>query len=299
MTEKQIHRCGYAAIIGRPNVGKSTLLNRLIGQKLAITSHKAQTSRHALIGIKTLPEGQILYVDTPGIHQRGESAINRYLNRSARSVLADVDVLIFVVEALKLTPEDELVLKDLQKRKAPVILAINKIDQVKEKQQLLPFISRVAELYPFAEIIPVSALKGVQVDVLEQATLKRLPEGESFFPEEQVTDRSERFFAAELLREQLTRRYADELPYAVSVQIEEFKEEKGIYHISAIIWVERPGQKAILLGKKGTAMKETAQRAREEMEKFFGTKVNLKVWIKVKKSWSSDESALVRLGYGE
>ncbi len=299
MTEAVVHRCGYVALIGRPNVGKSTLLNRLIGQKLAITSHKAQTSRHALVGIKTRPEGQILYVDTPGIHSRGENAMNRYLNRSARSVLAEVDVVVFVVEALKWTPEDERVLKDIQNRRTPTILAINKIDQVKKKDLLLPYIAETIKRHDFVEVIPLSALKGDQVDLLEQAALDHLPEGENFYPEEQLTDRSERFFAAELLREQLTRRYAEELPYAVSVEIETFKAHKGVYHIAAIVWVERPGQKAILLGRKGAAMKEAAINARREMEKFFDTKVNLKVWIKVKKSWSSDESALSRLGYNE
>ncbi|MEN8167086.1 MAG: GTPase Era [Pseudomonadota bacterium] len=298
MVEPANH-CGYTAIIGRPNVGKSTLLNRIIGVKLAITSHKAQTTRHSILGIKTLPGGQVIYVDTPGIHLRADHAMNRYLNRTATTALADVDVLIFVVEALRWTREDEKVLRLLQGRTLPVILVVNKVDQVKRKETLLPFLAEMAERFDFTEVVPVSAKNGGNVETLETLVMKALPQGDNFFPEDQLTDRPEKFFAAEMVREQLTRRYAEELPYAVSVEIERFEEAAGLYRIGAVIWVEKPGQKAILIGKDGQALKQAATQARRSMEEFFGCKVYLNVWVKVKKSWSSDESALVRLGYGD
>ena len=293
------NRCGYVAIVGRPNVGKSTLLNRLIGQRIAITSHKAQTTRHSILGIKTVEKGQIIYVDTPGIHDRSDHAMNRYLNRTAKAALFDVDVIIFVVEALRWTKEDDKVLGFLQRQSAPVILAVNKIDNVKQKDQLLPYLREMGERYDFHQVVPVSARKGDQLETLEKLALEQLPEGINFFPEDQLSDRSERFFAAEMIREQLTRRFAKELPYALSVEIEQFEEQEGIYKIGAIIWVERPGQKAIIIGNKGEALKEVSTQARLSIEKFFDQKVFLRIWVKVKKSWSSDESALVRLGYGE
>jgi GTP-binding protein Era len=298
MAEPTNH-CGYTAIIGRPNVGKSTLLNRIIGVKLAITSHKAQTTRHSILGIKTLQGGQVIYVDTPGIHTRADHAMNRYLNRTATTALADVDVLIFVVEALRWTREDEKVLRLLQGRTRPVILVVNKVDQVKRKETLLPYLAEMAERFAFTEVVPVSAKNGGNVETLEKLVMKALPQADNFFPEDQLTDRPEKFFAAEMVREQLTRRYAEELPYAVSVEIERFEEVGGLYRIGAVIWVEKPGQKAILIGKDGQALKQAATQARKSMQKFFGCKVYLSVWVKVKKSWSSDESALVRLGYGD
>lgn len=298
MSEQPNH-CGYCAIIGRPNVGKSTLLNRIIGIKLAITSHKAQTTRHSILGIKTLAGGQVIYVDTPGIHERADHAMNRYLNRTAQAALADVDVLIFLVEALRWTREDDKVLKLLQGRTLPVILAVNKVDQVKPKERLLPILAEMDTRFEFSGVVPVSAKSGSNLEALETLVLQALPEGENFYPEDQLTDRPERFFAGEMLREQLTRRYAKELPYAVSVEIERFEEQDGLYRIGAVIWVEKPGQKAILIGKDGTALKQAASQARRAMEAFFDCKVYLNVWVKVKKSWSSDEAALVRLGYGD
>lgn len=291
--------CGYCAIVGRPNVGKSTLLNRLIGQKLAITSSKPQTTRHSIIGVKTRADGQIVYVDTPGMHQRGEQALNRYLNQTARTVLLDVHVTILVVEALNWSAEDEAVLAAIVAARSPVILVVNKIDRVKEKQKLLPFLSATAAKTAFAEIFPVSAFTGENLESLENAVLRLLPAGENYYPEDQLTDRSERFFAAELIREQLTRRYAAEIPYALTVEIEKFEEENNLYRINALIWVERDGQKSIIIGKQGTALKETAKLARIAMEKLFGKKVYLEVWVKIKKSWSSDEKALLNLGYGD
>ena len=293
------NRCGTVAIVGRPNVGKSTLLNRTIGRKIAITSHKAQTTRHSILGIKTVEGGQLIYVDTPGIHDRADHAMNRYLNRTARATLFDVDLIIFVVEALKWTREDEKVLGFLNKQEAPVILAVNKVDQVESKERLLPYLQEMSQRYPFDEVIPISARKGDHVAKLERLLLQRLPEGSNFFPDDQLSDRSERFFAAELIREQLTRRYAQELPYALSVEIEQFKEEGNLYRIAAVVWVERPGQKAIIIGKKGEALKEVSKQARIGMEKFFDKKVFLQIWVKVKKSWSSDQMTLARLGYGD
>jgi GTP-binding protein Era len=299
MAEKRSNRCGYAAIVGRPNVGKSTLLNRLVGQKLAITSHKPQTTRHSILGINTRSDGQVVYVDTPGIHKRGEQAMNRYLNRPPRATLADVDLVIFVVEALRWTEEDAIVLAALQQTGVPTILVINKIDQVKQREELLPFLADMAEKMPFLEVIPLSAKSGDNVPLLEERVLRALPPGVNLFPDDQLTDRSARFFAAELIREQLTRRYAKEIPYALTVEIEKFEEQGGLYRIDALIWVERPGQKNIIIGSKGEALKEVARQARLEMEKFFDKKVYLNVWVKIKKSWSSDEKALSSLGYSE
>jgi GTPase len=292
------NHCGHIAIIGRPNVGKSTLLNRLVGQKLAITSDKPQTTRHSILGIKTRAEGQLIYVDTPGIHRRRDDAMNRYLNRTARSAALEVDAVLFVVEALRWTEEDEIALGMLAESKAPVILIVNKVDRVNPKERLLPFLEEMAGRYAFHEVIPLSAQREKGMDRLEERLLQLLPEGENLFPEDQLSDRSERFFAAELLREQLTRRYGQEIPYALTVEIERFEEEGNLYRIAAVVWVERPGQKAILIGQRGEALKEVATQARIEMERFFDRKVFLHVWVKVKGSWSDDENALIRLGYG-
>ncbi len=293
------YRSGYAVLLGRPNVGKSTLLNRLLGQKLAITSHKPQTTRHRILGIRSQDDGQIVFVDTPGLHQRGDKAMNFYLNRTAHSALLDVDMVLFVVQAMAWTDEDELVLKTIADTGLPAIAVVNKVDLIEPKDKLLPFMELLSQRHAFSEIIPVSATSGDNAESLATAVLARLPEGEAIFPDDQISDRSERFFAAELLREQLIRRYHRELPYAVTVEIERFEEEAGRYRIGAVIWVEREGQRAILLGKNGQAMKETATAARKAMNDFFQTRVHLDVWIKVKKSWSSDEATLNRLGYTE
>ena len=291
------YRSGYAVLVGRPNVGKSTLLNRLLGQKLAITSHKPQTTRHRIMGIRTQDQGQIVFVDTPGIHDRGDKAMNFYLNRTAHMALQDVDVVIFVVQALAWTEEDERVLDAVVRAGIPAIAAVNKVDLVANKEELLPFMQDLAGRHPFVEVVPVSARDGDNAEVLAGSVLSRLPEGEAIFPDDQISDRSERFFAAELLREQLIRRYHQELPYAVTVEIERFEEENGRYNIGAVVWVERDSQRAILLGKGGLAMKETATAARKQMMDFFQTRVHLEVWIRVKKSWSSDEASLAKLGY--
>ncbi|MBV5308939.1 GTPase Era [Chromatium okenii] len=303
MTEHTIsqspRRCGYVAIVGRPNVGKSTLLNRILGQKIAITSHKAQTTRHAILGIKTSAEGQILFVDTPGIHQRGANALNRYLNRAALATLTDTNLALFVVEALRWTAEDGKALAAIATAGVPVIAVINKVDRLANKQALLPYLQMLAQRHSFVALIPVSATNGEQITVLEQAVIAALPESELLFPEDQLTDRSERFFAAELVREQLMQRYGEELPYCTSVEIERFEQMNGRYQIHALIWVERSTQKAIIIGKQGEALKATASQARQEMQKLFDCPVHLEVWVKIKKSWSSDEAAIAGLGYSE
>lgn len=292
------YRSGYAVLVGRPNVGKSTLLNRLLGQKLAITSHKPQTTRHRILGIRSQGDGQIVFVDTPGMHDRGDKAMNFYLNRTAHSALQDVDVAIFVVQALAWTDEDERVLGAIGQAGIPAIAAVNKVDLVPQKENLLPFMETLSKRYTFAEVMPVSARDGDNTEALAKSVLERLPEGAPLFPDDQISDRSERFFAAELLREQLIRRYHQELPYAVTVEIERFEVlPDGRYNIGAVIWVERESQRVILLGKGGLAMKETARAARMAMNDFFQTRVHLEVWIKVKKSWSSDQASLVKLGY--
>jgi GTP-binding protein Era len=290
-------RSGYAALVGRPNVGKSTLLNRLLGQKIAITSHKPQTTRHRVLGIRSQQDGQIVFVDTPGIHDRGGKAMNRYLNRTAHSALLDVNVAVFVVQALAWTEEDQQVLGAIERAAVPAVAAVNKVDLVSPKEQLLPFLKTLSERHPFVDVVPVSARDGGNLEELVGSVLRQLPEGEAIFPDDQITDRSERFFAAELLREQLIRRYHRELPYSVTVEIERFEEVEGRYIIGAVIWVERDSQRAILLGKGGEAMKQTAMAARKAMNDFFQTRVHLEVWIKVKKSWSSDEASLISLGY--
>jgi GTP-binding protein Era len=293
------NRSGYVAIIGRPNVGKSTLLNRLLGQRLVITSHKAQTTRHAVLGVRTRPEGQAVYVDTPGIHQRGTSALNRYLNRAARAVIADVDLALFVVEATRFTPEDEMALRAISDAGKEAIAVVNKVDRVADKARLLPFIKGLASRYGFLHVVPISAARGDQVEKLDGLVIGSLPLGANIFPDEQLTDRSERFLAGELLREQLVRRYGKELPYQTTVEIERFVDEGGRYRIHALIWVERESQRPIIIGNRGAALKAAASEARRAMQDLFACPVHLQVWVKVKKSWSSSEAALASLGYGD
>jgi len=293
----EVVRCGFVALIGRPNVGKSTLLNRLLGQKLAITSDKAQTTRHAILGIRTRERSQAIYVDTPGIHDRGHSALNRYLNRTAGALVADVDLVLFLVEALRFVAEDLKVLRTIAAAQAPTIAVINKIDGVRDKSRLLPYLRELSARHGFLELVPVSAATGDQVERLEGLVMAALPERAAIFAPDQLTDRSERFFAAELLREQLVRRYGDELPYCTTVEIERFEDRDGRYRIGALVWVERPGQKAIIIGNRGESLKVAASQARLRMQALFDCSVHLDVWVKVKKSWSSNEAALASLGY--
>ena len=290
-------RCGYIALVGRPNVGKSTLLNRILGQKISITSRRPQTTRHRVLGIKTLPHAQLIYVDTPGIHDFNGRAMNRHMNRTASSVLSDVDVVVFLVEGLRWTTDDDLVLKKLAQTGSPVILAVNKIDTLEKRVDLLPGLQALAEKFSFKEIVPVSARKGDNVAALESAIEALLPEARPFFPEDQVTDRSVRFLAAELVREKLFRKLGRELPYGLTVQIEDYRSEPGITHIHALIWVERDSQKNIVIGKGGRLLKEVGREARLDIEDLIGNKVNLKLWVKVKEGWADDERAMQSLGY--
>lgn len=291
------HRSGYVALVGRPNVGKSTLLNRLTGQKLAITSHKPQTTRHRILGIRNTAKAQVVYIDTPGIHRSRGKALSHYLNQTAQTALHDVDLIVFICQARQWRNEDALVLDRIRASQKPCIAVVNKTDRVTDKTALLPFLQQLAARHAFSAILPASAHTGSQVDALATIIEQQLPQSEPLFPPEQITDRPERFFAAELLREQITRRYHQELPYAISVEIEAFIAEPARYRIHAIIWTERAGQRAILLGKQGQALKATATAARQQMCQFFATRVHLQVWIKVRESWSDDEQSLAQLGY--
>ena len=292
-------RAGYAALLGRPNVGKSTLLNRLIGQKLSITAPKPQTTRHVILGIQTLPDAQIVYVDTPGLHRRGQRALNRHLNRAAASVLGYVDVVVWLVEALRWTEEDEDVLQRLTDFAGPVVLAVNKVDRIADKSRLLPFLQELAAKRSFSEMVPLAAIDGDNVAALEQVIARLLPVGDLLFPTEQITTASERFLAAELIREKLTRLLREELPYALTVEIERFVDEGRLARIHAVVWVERETQKGIVIGEKGATLREVGRQAREDMERLFDRKVFLQTWVKVREGWSDDERALRSLGYAD
>jgi GTPase len=292
-------RCGYVAIVGRPNVGKSTLLNHILGQKISITSRKPQTTRNAVVGIKTEGDVQIIFVDTPGMHLGQQKAINRYMNKAATSAMKDVDVVVFVIDRFIWTEEDEAVAEKLQHLKCPIILAVNKVDQIDDKETLLPHLQMLSEKLNVAEIVPMSALRNTNLDRLEQLLVERLPEGIHMYPEDQITDRSSRFMAAEIVREKITRQLGDELPYEMAVEIEEFKQEGNLLNISALILVERDGQKKILIGDKGSRIKLIGTEARTDMEKLFEMKIMLKLWVKVKSGWSDDERALRSLGYND
>ncbi|MFZ2290131.1 MAG: GTPase Era [Halopseudomonas yangmingensis] len=290
-------RCGYVALVGRPNVGKSTLLNHILGQKLAITSRKPQTTRHTLLGIKTEGPVQAVYVDTPGIHKDNDKALNRFMNRTATQALRDVDLVLFLVDRLRWTDEDQMVLERVQNVRCPVIVVVNKVDRQEDKRELLPHLEWLSKQLPEAEVVPVSALHGQNLDHLEQLIAERLPEGEHFYPEDQLTDRSSRFLAAELVREKVMRQLGAEIPYQVTVEIEQFSQEGPVLHIHALILVEREGQKKIIIGDGGARMKKIGQEARLDMQKLFGSKVMLNLWVKVKRGWSDDERALHSLGY--
>ena len=292
-------RCGYVAIVGRPNVGKSTLLNHLLGQKISITSRKPQTTRNAVVGIKTEGDVQIIFVDTPGMHLGQQKAINRYMNKAATSAMKDVDVVVFVIDRFIWTEEDEAVAEKLQHLSCPIILAVNKVDQIEDKETLLPHLQSLSEKLNVAEIVPMSALRNTNLDRLEQLITEMLPLGIHMYPEDQITDRSSRFMAAEIVREKITRQLGDELPYEMAVEIEEFKQEGNLLNISALILVERDGQKKILIGDKGERIKLIGTQARMDMEKLFEMKIMLKLWVKVRSGWSDDERALRSLGYNE
>lgn len=286
--------------MSRPNVGKSTLLNCILGQKVSITSSKPQTTRHRILGIDTQGERQIVYVDTPGLHQDEKKAINRLMNRAASSSLSGVEVVLFVVEAGKWASDDEMVLNKLKRSERPVILVINKIDQFKDKSELLPYLQKLASKHSFAEIIPISAATGSQVDALRQLVNSYARPGVHHFPEDYVTDRSLRFMTAEIIREKLMRFTGDELPYSTTVEIEQFKTEaNGTTHIHALILVERDGQKRMVIGAGGSKLKTIGTEARRDIETLVDGKVHLQLWVKVKSGWADDERALRSLGYGE
>jgi GTP-binding protein Era len=291
--------CGYVAIVGRPNVGKSTLLNRLLGQKLSITSRKPQTTRHSILGVKTIDSTQIIYVDTPGLHLKEVHAINKYMNKAAKNTLKDVDIIIFVLESFRFTEEDQMVFDLIEKMNKPVILVINKIDKILEKENLLPYLEEMSKKFPFRALVPISARSGKNILGLEKEIIKLLPMNPHFFPAGQITDRSARFRIAEIIREKVVRSLGEELPYATTVEIEMFKEEEKIYRISAIIWVERDAQKPIVIGEGGLRLKEIGTRARKDMEVYLNKKVHLRLWVKVKENWSDDERALKSWGYGD
>ena len=295
-TDKEF-RCGFVAIVGRPNVGKSTLLNYILEQKISITSRKPQTTRHRILGIKTTEYSQVIYVDTPGIHKANDKAINRYMNKAATTTVRDVDVVVFVLEKLRWQDEDDLVLTEVKKSGLPVIAVINKVDQIEDKEQLLPYIAGLNEKNDFAEVIALSALQGKNLDVLQTSIEGFLPEGMAYYPEDQITDRTERFLVAELVREQVMRQLGDELPYSVAVEIENFHFDGKTVHIDALILVEREGQKAIVIGNKGERLKSIGQRSRRDMETMLESKVMLNLWVKVRRGWSDDDRALKSLGY--
>jgi GTP-binding protein Era len=289
-------RCGTVAIVGRPNVGKSTLLNHILGLKLSITSRKAQTTRHRLLGIHTTPDAQYLFVDTPGFQQKHINALNRTLNRTVTQVLSEVDVTLFVVEPTYLGEADRKVMALLPQDK-PVILVVNKADLMKDKGKLLPLIGEFAQVHKFTEIVPVSAKQELNLDQLLTAIRKHLPQQPAIYDEDEFTDRNERFLAAELLREKVFRLLGEEVPYAVTVEIEKFEQEGNLRRIHAAIIVDKESQKPMLIGKGGEKLKRISTEARLDMEKLFGGKVWLETWIKVKSGWADDERALKSLGY--
>jgi GTP-binding protein Era len=290
-------QCGYVAIIGKPNVGKSTLLNRLLNKKLAITSRKPQTTRHRILGIKTTEKTQILYLDTPGLHSKERNVLNRYMNRAARSVFQEVNVIVWMMTANQWHTDDALVLKYLSNLKIPVILAINKIDRIKSKESLLPFIDTLNTKYPFAKIIPISAKNNIQLDSLEKAIAYYLPEQPFFYDKDQLTDCGDEFIASEMIREQLMRQLGEELPYDTLVTIDAIEHTPKIINISATIFVNKSNQKPIVLGAKGERAKRIGTRARLDLEKFFEKKVFLKLWVKVKANWANNAAFLDRFGH--
>jgi GTP-binding protein Era len=297
MSDATDPKCGLVALVGRPNVGKSTLLNFLLEQKLSITSRKPQTTRQQVLGVKTVDADQMIFVDTPGLHRDEPKAINKAMNRSATSAMADVDLVLFLIDRGKWTEEDAWVLEKLRTVKAPVALIVNKMDLMDDPKALLPEMESLHALHDFAGVFPISALRQKNLDVLETFVRRNLPEGHHLFPEGQITNRTERFLAAELIREKIIRQLGDELPHTTAVEIEGFQpDERGTQHISAIIFVEREGQKRIVIGTGGSRLRSIGTEARRDMEKAFDSKVMLKLWVKVKSGWSDDVRALQSLG---
>jgi GTP-binding protein Era len=293
----ETHRAGLIAIVGRPNVGKSTLLNRMVGEKVSITSRKPQTTRHRITGIRTTPEAQLVFVDTPGFQTRHRTTMNRIMNRTVRQALEEVDVILWVIEALDFDAQDQALLKLLPADR-PVVLAMNKVDRVKDKPALLPFMEEIGRLRDFAALVPVSAGRGDNVDALIAELSKHLPEGPRTYDEDEITTLPERFLAAEMVREKLFRLLGDELPYAVAVEIEKFETKGSLRRIHAGILVEKGTQKAIIIGRGGEKLKAIGTDARKDMERLFGGKVFLELWVRVRSGWADDQAALKRLGIG-
>ncbi|MFP4154340.1 MAG: GTPase Era [Halothiobacillaceae bacterium] len=291
------HRCGYVGVVGRPNVGKSTLVNRLVGQKISITAPKPQTTRHQILGIVTTEAGQAVLVDTPGLHERQKGALNRYLNRAAASVLEGVDLVVFVVQAGRFDEEDEAVLARLEHVRVPVILVVNKVDLVPDKARLLPFLADLGARRDFAAVVPISARRERSAQRVLDEVFRLLPEGAPQFDPDQVTTASVRFMAAEIVREKLARAVHDEIPYSTTVEIERFEEGPQSVHVDAVIYVERPGQKGIVIGQGGAKLKEIGRQARIDIERLLERRVMLKLWVKVREDWADDNRALSALGY--
>lgn len=292
--------CGFVAIVGRPNVGKSTLLNKILGQKISITSRKPQTTRHRIVGIDTEGAWQTVYVDTPGLHQEEKRAINRLMNRAAESSLGDVEMVFFVVDCERWTPDDEMVLEKVKRAGLPTVLVVNKIDRLEDRKMVLPLLQELAGRMNFKDVIPVSAKQNINVDTLKQIARESLPKGEFCFPEDYVTDRSSRFMASEIIREKLMRLMGEELPYSTTVEIERYQiQDNGTVHINALILVERDGQKKMVIGAKGEKLKTIGTEARRDLERLLESKVFLELWVKVKSGWADDERALRSLGYSD
>lgn len=287
--------CGYIAIVGRPNVGKSTLLNNLLGRKISITSRKPQTTRHRILGIKTLDTLQMIFVDTPGLHQENKTLINRYMNRTATHALLGVDCVLWVIDATRWTDDDEMVKEKLAHVTCPILLVVNKVDKLATPDSIFPLVEDLTQRFPHVVIVPVSAKKEWQLEELLKVIQKHLPENPFFFAKEQITDRTEHFLLAEFIREKLVRCLGQELPYATMVAIDSFVKQKRVWHVHATIWVEKDGQKGIVIGRGGETLKKIGQQARIMMEKFFDQKVFLQLWVKVKESWSEDERILQSL----
>jgi len=293
------YRCGYVALVGRPNVGKSTLMNRILGQKLSIVTAKPQTTRQRIAGIKTTERGQVIYIDTPGIHLAARRALNRYMNRIAHASFHEVDLILFLIEAGRWTKQDEHVARSLKSVSVPVLLVVNKIDLVPDKSKLLQFLEKEVKTDRFSEVFLIAAKSGNGVDILEEKAMQALPFSRPFYDEDQFTDRSERFLAAELIREQLMVRLHQELPYSLTVEIEEFKRKDKLLRIGAIVWVERKGQKQIVIGKGGDVLKFVGTHARHALQELFDEKIFLRLWVKVSRDWSDNERALRQFGYDE
>jgi GTPase len=289
-------RCGFAALVGRPNVGKSTLLNALVGHKLSIVTPRPQTTRHRVLGLVNLPAAQIAFVDTPGLHHGGRRALNRAMNRTAAAALSDADLCVFVVEAPRWTPEDEWALDRIRTAGRPALAAVNKVDRVRPRERLLPYIAELAQRYAFLEVVPCSALKGDNVEPLRAAIARHLPQSPALFPEEQLTDRSLEFRIAETIREKLTLELNQEVPYGIAVEIERLAEEEGQLAVSAAIWVDRAGQKPIVIGAKGERLKRVGRSARMELNKELGRRLHLELWVKVREDWADNARALQQLG---